>query len=261
MKVHDDRELACERIDAAGWSEEVLEREVHAGAMREPFDLASGPVLRVQFFPHGPGDIVLLADHPSHRLRRLVPRHPAEGAARSLFHGRRARPVRARPGLSGLYALPGAYAFRQRTASASRRSGRGSSAGELQELNLPAGQAEARRSGAPAAGRTRSAITGEAVPGHGSPCAPLRRNAVYLSPGVVPDPAHALHLPGGHPARHAHGRPAAQGGRIRPSAATSTPSCCGKRSGRQHLHGPAGRERARPSPMRSTTGTILSRCW
>lgn len=59
MKVHETLALACERIDAAGWSEEVLEREVHR-RYAEPFDLARGPVLRVQFFPHAPCDVVLL---------------------------------------------------------------------------------------------------------------------------------------------------------------------------------------------------------
>lgn len=59
MKVHDSIDLVCERVDAAGWSEEVLEQEVHR-RYAEPFDLVRGPVVRVQHFLHAPGDVVLL---------------------------------------------------------------------------------------------------------------------------------------------------------------------------------------------------------
>jgi amino acid adenylation domain-containing protein len=59
MKVHDSIPFACERVDAAGWSDAALEQEVRR-RYREPFDLVRGPVLRVHLFEHAPGDVVLL---------------------------------------------------------------------------------------------------------------------------------------------------------------------------------------------------------
>jgi amino acid adenylation domain-containing protein len=59
MRIHSRLDLVCERIDANGWSEETLDRVVHQRYC-EPFDLAKGPILRVQLFTRAPEDHVLL---------------------------------------------------------------------------------------------------------------------------------------------------------------------------------------------------------
>jgi amino acid adenylation domain-containing protein len=59
MRIHSSLNLTCDRINASGWSEEALHREVHQ-RYREPFDLEKGPVLRVHFFTRAPEDHILL---------------------------------------------------------------------------------------------------------------------------------------------------------------------------------------------------------
>lgn len=59
MRIHSRLDITCEHIDATGWSEEALHREVHQRYC-EPFDLAKGPILRVQLFTCDPEDHVLL---------------------------------------------------------------------------------------------------------------------------------------------------------------------------------------------------------
>jgi amino acid adenylation domain-containing protein len=59
MRIHSRMNLACEHIDVTGWSEEALNQEVHQRYCK-PFDLAKGPILRVQLFTCAPEDHVLL---------------------------------------------------------------------------------------------------------------------------------------------------------------------------------------------------------
>lgn len=59
VQIHSRLDLTCEHIDATGWSEEVIDREVHQRYC-EPFDLAKGPILRVQLFTCAPEDHILL---------------------------------------------------------------------------------------------------------------------------------------------------------------------------------------------------------
>lgn len=59
QRVHDDMPVALEQVDASSW----VERELHAriqAAIAEPFDLATGPLLRIRLYTRAPDDHVLL---------------------------------------------------------------------------------------------------------------------------------------------------------------------------------------------------------
>ncbi|MFO7906969.1 MAG: condensation domain-containing protein, partial [Pirellulaceae bacterium] len=58
--VHDDMSLPLERIDASAWSDGELQRHLEE-AISQPFDLATGPLLRGALFTRAPGDHVFLA--------------------------------------------------------------------------------------------------------------------------------------------------------------------------------------------------------
>ncbi|MBV9771367.1 MAG: hypothetical protein JOZ32_17485, partial [Bryobacterales bacterium] len=63
QRVGDPKKVRLERISAAGWSEDELQRRVHENAAR-PFDLEQGPVFRATLFAISPSDhLLLLAWH------------------------------------------------------------------------------------------------------------------------------------------------------------------------------------------------------
>ncbi len=63
QKIHEQQEVSFDYVEASGWSEEFLEDRL-ADESHRPFDLTSGPLLRVSVFQRAPQEhLVLLTMH------------------------------------------------------------------------------------------------------------------------------------------------------------------------------------------------------